>query len=252
MALDSLSEPSVFLQSKDHGDLLNIIDELRSQGTGHYIDLLQVIVCGDQSSGKSSVLEAVSGIRFPQKDNLYTRFATKVILRRGPEKSAKVSIVPSKDRTEQERVKLLAFHRLDIDLTEFETLGHEARDVMGLDLDGQAFSTDILRVELSGPTQPHLTLVDLPGLFQAGNKVQSDDDAQAVTLLVLSYIQRSRSIILALVSAKNDFANQIVTKHARKIDSDGLRNLGMITKPDTLRVGSESERSFIELTENAS
>lgn len=34
---------------------------------------------------------------------------------------------------------------------------------MGLDLDGRAFSTDILRVELSGPTQPHLTLVDLPG-----------------------------------------------------------------------------------------
>ena len=111
---------------------------------------------------------------------------------------------------------------------------------MGLDLDTRAFSTDILRVELSGPTQPHLTLVDLPGLFQAGNKLQSDDDARAVTALVLSYMQKTRSIILAVVSAKNDFANQIVTKYAREIDPDGLRTLGIITKPDTLHVGSES------------
>lgn len=42
--------------------------------------------------GQSSVLDAVSGIRFPQKDNLCTRFATEVILRRGPKKSAKVSL----------------------------------------------------------------------------------------------------------------------------------------------------------------
>lgn len=116
MTVDPPSEPSVFFQSKDHGDLLIIIDELRSQGTSHYIDLPQVIVCGDQPSGKSSVLEAVSGIRFPQRDNLCTRFATEVILRRGPDKSAKVSIVPSKDRTENEKVKLLAFHRIDVDL----------------------------------------------------------------------------------------------------------------------------------------
>ena len=250
MTLKPSGDPAVFLQSKDHGDLLSIIDDLRSQGISHYIDLPQVIVCGDQSSGKSSVLEAVSGIQFPQKDNLCTRFATEVVLRRGSEKNAKVSIVPGTDRTEQEKAKLLAFQRLDVDLTKFETLVNGARDAMGLDLDAPAFSTDILRVELSGPTQPHLTLVDLPGLFRAGSKLQSDDDATAVTSLVLSYMRKTRSIILAVVSAKNDFANQIVTKYAREIDPDGLRTLGIITKPDTLHVGSESEQCFIELAEN--
>jgi hypothetical protein len=74
--------PVVSLQSKDHEELLNIIDKLRSQGISRYIDLPQLIVCGDQSSGKSSVLEAVSGLRFPTKDNLCTRFATELILRR--------------------------------------------------------------------------------------------------------------------------------------------------------------------------
>ena len=249
MAADALV-PSAFLQSKDHGDLLNIVDDLRSQCISHYVDLPQVIVCGDQSSGKSSVLEAVSSIRFPQKENLCTRFATEVILRRGPKKSFKVSIVPGAERTGQERAKLLDFQRTDVDLNEFEKLIQEARNAMGVDLDTRAFSTDILRLEISGPSQPHLTLVDLPGLFQAGNKIQSDDDARAVTSLVLSYMRNTRSIILAVVSAKNDFANQIVTKYAREIDPDGLRTLGIITKPDTLHEGSESEQAFVELAEN--
>jgi hypothetical protein len=72
------------LPSKDHRDLLNIIDSLRPQGISRFVDLPQIIVCGDQSSGKSSVLEAISGMLFPTKDNLCTRFATELILRRNP------------------------------------------------------------------------------------------------------------------------------------------------------------------------
>lgn len=242
--------PVISLQSKDHGDLLNIIDSLRSQGISRYIDLPQLIVCGDQSSGKSSVLEAVSGIRFPTKDNLCTRFATELILRRGPDTNASVAIVPSADRTESEKAKLLKFQHDIVELDQFEDLVNDAKETMGLDGDAKAFSNDILRVEVSGPSQPHLTLVDLPGLFQAGNKAQSDTDAQVVKSLVLSYMKKSRSIILAVVSAKNDFANQIVTKYARELDPEGHRTLGIITKPDTLHAGFDSERSFVELAEN--
>ncbi|QSS63441.1 hypothetical protein I7I51_00499 [Histoplasma capsulatum] len=61
------------LQSSDELDLVDAIDKLRSQGISHYVSLPQLIVCGDQSSGKSSVLDAISGIPFPTKDNLCTR-----------------------------------------------------------------------------------------------------------------------------------------------------------------------------------
>jgi hypothetical protein len=244
------SGPQVSLQSKDHEELLDIIDHLRGQGISKYIDLPQLIVCGDQSSGKSSVLEAVSGLRFPTKDNLCTRFATELILRRGLDNSASVTIVPAEHRNEEEIQKLQAFKSPTTALGDFAAIVGAAEKAMGLDCNTKAFSNDVLRVEITGPKQPHLTLVDLPGLFHASNKAQSEEDGAAIKSLVLSYMKRSRSIILAVVSAKNDYANQIVTTYARRLDRQGSRTLGIITKPDMLHAGSDSEKAFIELAEN--
>ena len=242
--------PQISLQSKDHEELLDIIDNLRAQGISRYIDLPQLIVCGDQSSGKSSVLEAVSGLRFPTKDNLCTRFATELILRRGRESGVTVTIIPGENRSESDRADLQAFEPPAALLDDFGSLFEAAEKAMGLDKDAKAFTQDRLRVEVCGPKQPHLTLVDLPGLFHAGNKAQSENDAESVKSLVLSYMEKSRSIILAVVSAKNDYANQIVTKYARDLDPSGNRTLGIVTKPDTLHPGSDSERAFVELAEN--
>lgn len=243
----------VQLQSKEHRDLLDIIDKLRSQGISQYVDLPQIIVCGDQSAGKSSVLEAISGLSFPTKDNLCTRFATELILRRNPVSAINIRIVPGADRTELEKEALCGFaSSISTDNPSLDQVVEKAKEAMGLSSpgSGRVFSTDVLRVELSGPKQPHLTMVDLPGLFEAGNRAQSDDDAKIVKSLVLSYIQSPRSIILAVVSAKSDFALQSVTKHARRLDPKGIRTLGLITKPDTLDAGSDSERAYVDLAQN--
>ena len=163
--------------------------------------------------------------------------------------SATVTIVPDPSRSEQEIAELSAFKAPSTVYDDFGSIIEAAGKAMGLG-PAKVFSTDILRVEISGPSQPHLTLVDLPGLFHAGNKAQSEKDAESVKSLVTSYMKKSRSIILAVVSAKNDYANQIVTKYARDFDKDGDRTLGIITKPDTLHAGSDSERQFFELAEN--
>lgn len=240
----------ILLQSRDHSELLDVIDLLRSQGVSHYVPLPQLIVCGDQSAGKSSVLEAVSGVRFPTKDNLCTRFATELILRRGPEANVAVGIIPGEDRSEDERVTLSSFKVLGALIEDFPSLVESAKEAMGLNTSTKAFSSDVLRVEVTGPNQAHLTLVDLPGLIHAENKQQSANDVNLVSSLVQSYMAKSRSIILAVVSAKNDYANQIVTKLARDVDPKGVRTLGIITKPDTLHIGSESEKAFVELAKN--
>ncbi len=238
------------LQSKDHGQLLDIIDLLRSQGINHYVPLPQLIVCGDQSSGKSSVLEAVSGVRFPTKENLCTRFATELVLRRDSMANATVAIIPGTERSDKEKEKLLGFEAPTVRIDEFPSLIDAAKEAMGLGSGAKAFSDDVLRVEISGPEKPHLTLVDLPGLIHAEGRQQTAEDVQLVSSLVRSYMANTRSIILAVVSAKNDHANQIVTKLARDVDPKGVRTLGIITKPDTLRVGSESEKAFLDLAGN--
>ncbi|KAI2622504.1 P-loop containing nucleoside triphosphate hydrolase protein [Hypoxylon sp. NC1633] len=240
---------NAILQSLEHRDLLDIIDKLRSQGISQFVDLPEIIVCGDQSSGKSSVLEAISGMSFPTKDNLCTRFATELILRRSPSTGIKVHISPSPDRSGDDKEKLEAFEYIRGDL-DIGQVVEDAKDAMGLNSDEKVFSTDILRIEISGPSQPHLTMVDLPGLFLAGNKDQSEEDSKLVKSLVLSYMKKPRSIILAVVSAKSDFALQQVTQHARALDPNGVRTLGLITKPDTLDEGSDSERFYAELCQN--
>ena len=81
------------LQTTEQIQLLDVVDALRAQGLSEFTALPQLIVCGDQSSGKSSVLEAISGVPFPRKDNLCTRFATEVILRRASVAGISVSLV---------------------------------------------------------------------------------------------------------------------------------------------------------------
>ncbi|KAK7191895.1 dynamin family protein [Paraphaeosphaeria sporulosa] len=253
--VDRTSHASTLLQSNDTRNLLDIVDNLRSQGISRYIDLPEIVVCGEQSSGKSSVLEAISGVTFPSKDNLCTRFATELILRRGPPSPIKISIVAgsNEQRSQEDKTKLSDFkHEISVsaEALQLDEVIESAKAAMGIDDSTKVFSSDILRLELSGPEQPHLTLVDLPGLFQAGSRTQSVADSETVRSLVLSYMKSPRSIVLAVVSAKNDFNNQAITKYSREIDPKGLRTLGLITKPDTLDKGSDSERFYVELAQN--
>ena len=92
--------------------------------------------------------------------------------------------------------------------------------------------------------------MDLPGPVHSETKQQSASDVELVQDVVQSYMKEARSIILAVVSAKNDYANQIVLKLARAADKKGNRTLGVITKPDTLMAGSESEAMYVSLARN--
>ena len=240
----------VQLQSKDHEEILNVIDQLRSEGISKYVSLPQLIVCGDQSSGKSSVLEAITGLGFPTKDNVCTRFATELILRRAPNSGVTASIQPDPERAQSQREHIRAFRSPTVALSQFAEIVSSAENFIGVGQDGHLFSKDVLRVEVSGPTQPHLTLVDLPGLYHASDEFQDEEGVQFVESLVLSYIRNKRSVILAVISAKSDIALQKVTAFTRKVDPQGARTMGIITKPDTLSETSDMERSFLNLARN--
>ncbi|KAI1208672.1 P-loop containing nucleoside triphosphate hydrolase protein [Annulohypoxylon truncatum] len=238
------------LCSKDQLELLDAIDHLRLQGIDHYISLPQIIVCGDQSSGKSSVLEAISGVPFPVKSNLCTCFPTELVLRRSSETGVTVSIIPDNTSKTSAQDDLHKFHQELEGFEGFPDLVEKAKAAMGISTSGKAFSKDRLRVEITGPDRPHLTIIDMPGLIHSETKSQSLADVKLVRKVVKGYMKQPRSIILAVVSAKNDFANQVVLNFAREVDKRGSRTMGVITKPDTLVQGSPSEALYVSLAKN--
>jgi hypothetical protein len=241
---------SVVAHSKEHRDLLDTIDKLRSIGLSKYIDLPQLVVCGDQSAGKSSVLEAISRMSFPTKDGLCTRFATELVLRRDNKTGVIVSIIPGPKRTPEERAMLEKFSiKVDQGCPDLGSVVEKAGLAMGVG-DDKGFSEDTLRVEVMGPEQQHLTLVDLPGLFRATTKTQAFNDPNMVKDMVISHMKQPRSVILAIISAKSDFAVQEVTAIARLVDPCGSRTMAIVTKPDFLDAGSPSEEHYLKLMQN--
>ncbi|KAF2036298.1 GTP-binding protein [Setomelanomma holmii] len=241
------------LQSDEQRKILDIVDHLRRQGLSGIVELPQLVVCGDQSSGKSSVLEAITEIPFPRNENLCTRFATEIILRRHATSAISTRITPDKSRPEAEQQDLRDFTRTITDFTQLPDIIADATKAMGLEEVGQtnkAFARDVLTVEISGPSRPQLTLVDLPGLIHSANRMQSEEDVRLIQELILDYMRNPRTIILAVITAKNDYANQIVLKHCQAIDPSGRRTLGIITKPDTLTEGTANQRSWLDLAQN--
>ena len=152
------------------------------------------------------MLEAISGVPFPRSDTLYTRVATDVILRPTPTAGAAVSIVPNQDDSNDDRSRFLAFKESLQGLDQFPDLVEKAKAVMGISA-GRAFSKHVLRVEISGPKMPQLTLVDLPGLIHSDNKQQSLADVELISNLAHTYMRNPRSVVLAVVTAKNDINN---------------------------------------------
>lgn len=66
---------------------------------------------GDQSSGKSSVLESLTGFSFPRAAGLCTRYATQITYCREPESSIHISIIPRPDAGDALKERLAKFQR---------------------------------------------------------------------------------------------------------------------------------------------
>ena len=244
------------LQTEEQRQILETVAKIRKCGLDSILSLPQLVVCGDQSAGKSSVLEALTEIPFPRNDNLCTRFATEIILRHGPSNSITIKVIPDSSRPHAEQENIKAFEESITDFEELPRIMELAMTKMGIsstdpsEPQARAFSRDVLSIEVEGPSQPQLTLVDIPGLIQTSTKGVSDQDVDLVAEITENYISQPRTICLAVISATNDAANQPILRKVRNVDPKGDRTLGIITKPDRLPAGSGSESKFLELARN--
>jgi GTPase SAR1 family protein len=225
--------------------LHNISDSLSACGVGKFVNLPQIIVVGDQSSGKSSVLEAISHVRFPVDGGLCTRFATELVLRRAKQTRVDVSV-----RFEDSSKPSHSFQRCDFSEDDLPDIIAEAKDRMGFSRPGHEFSKDVLRLEIEGPGMYPLTLVDLPGLFHADTETQSLGGKETVDRLVESYMRQKNSIILVVVTADRQLASHVALRKVKEFDQNRERTIGVITKPDLATPGYANETTYVKVARN--
>ena len=224
-------------------ELFDTVDQLRSLGVGKIVDLPQIVVCGDQSSGKSSVLEAISRVRFPVKTDICTRFATELILRTHPTTVIDVSIEWQDDRgtgkgaSSKPREEKLGGPDDNRDIPQ---IIEEARKRMGVDGARKTVSTDVLRIRVSAPDVPNLTLVDLPGFYHGSGGGQNYDDRLVVDELARRYLSRNNTIILAVVGARASINQQKVLDEVRAVDPKRERFISSTTPGSLFAICTDS------------
>lgn len=229
--------------------LLKKIDKLFACGVGSRIALPQLVVVGDQSSGKSSVLEGLTELPFPRDSGLCTRFATQIIFSRAEADSITVSVIASPNASPEKREKVQGWTKtiLGMSPSTFTQIMYEAHDLMDLGKqkvpDGKsAFSEDVLRLEICGPEQEHFSVVDVPGIFRKATEgLTTKADLEMVRSMVRSYMGNPRSVMLAVIPANVDIATQEILTMAEEFDKDGMRTIGVLTKPDLVDSGAEKQ-----------
>ncbi|KAK3319348.1 P-loop containing nucleoside triphosphate hydrolase protein [Apodospora peruviana] len=216
-------------------------DKLRDIGVD--IPTSQIVVVGGQSSGKSSCLEGLTGFSFPRGQGLCTRYATQITLRRSDFENNVISITPSSNASPDTKQKLREFHR---ELKDFEPKSlanviEEANTAMKIrsgdskdDMSSPMFSDHILKVEISGPDKPHLTVIDVAGLFHVTGEEGSttESDKLLVDNMVQEYMKNERTIVLVVMSCLADRATERIMQFARDADPKGERTVGVLTKAD--------------------
>ena len=242
----ALSTQAIALEQQALLDLIDQIQHAQIEG----IKLPQIVVVGDQSSGKSSVLEAVTGIPFPRDAGACTRFATEFRLRRSNEEKFNVKILADKERPAEQCKRLREFAASVTKDDDVETVLRRAvNEIAPQGIQGRFAAKDVLVIEKSAPDLPLLTVVDLPGLVAVVNIDQSEEDTKAIDDLTNRYMKSSRTIILAIIGGNHDYVQQKVLTKAKYFDPKGDRTIGVLTKPDIIReIGLEEK--FIALVNN--
>ncbi|KAJ1941245.1 mitochondrial dynamin GTPase Msp1, partial [Linderina macrospora] len=195
------------------------------------LQLPSIVVIGSQSSGKSSVLEAIVGQEFlPKGSNMVTR------------RPIELTLVNTPDSDEEYG----EFPQLGLDrIRDFKQIQRTLYDLNMSVPESECVSDKPVELRIYSPHVPDLRLVDLPGYIQVVNRKQPPVLRQRIRDLCEGYLKQP-NIILAVCAADVDLANSEALKASRRNDPLGMRTIGVITKVDM----AEPDMAVHMLTQN--
>ncbi|KAB2109020.1 hypothetical protein AG0111_0g2858 [Alternaria gaisen] len=197
--------------------MIEIRGLLQTVGQSDSLTLPSIVVIGSQSSGKSSVLEAIVGHEFlPKGHNMVTRRPIELTLVNTPEAHAEYCEFPALGLG-----KVTDFSQVQKTLTDLN-LAVPASDCV---------SDDPIQLRVYSPNVPDLSLIDLPGYIQVVGRDQPPQLKEKISQLCEKYI-KAPNVILAISAADVDLANSTALRASRRMDPRGERTIGVITKMD--------------------
>ncbi len=134
---------------------LDLVDRIRRLLVHEDIPLPGIVVVGNTSVGKSSVLESISGVEFPKGSALTTTCPNRLRLRDGSAFTAKVDGIAISDKS------LIGRH--------IDAAMKKSRPAASRPTSGHNFTGTVVEVELEEPGLPDVTLLDLPGITNSGH-----------------------------------------------------------------------------------
>ncbi|XP_070544279.1 uncharacterized protein [Ptychodera flava] len=209
---------------------IDLVDSLRRIGLDKDVDLPAVVVIGDQSVGKSSVLEAISGVQLPRGTEIVTRCPVELRLKTLDENDWRG------------RIRYASYSKESVDkyIDHPDNVGAEIREAQNKITNSQrGISDSLITVEIESPYVPNLTLIDLPGIARVALDGQPDNIADKIKTLLKKFIAKEETIILCVIPCNVDIATTEALKMAQEVDPSGSRTLGVLTKPDLVDLGTE-------------
>uniref|UniRef100_A0A8D2D9Q2 Interferon-induced GTP-binding protein Mx1 n=1 Tax=Sciurus vulgaris TaxID=55149 RepID=A0A8D2D9Q2_SCIVU len=214
---------------------IDLIDALRALGVEQDLPLPAIAVIGDQSSGKSSVLEALSGVALPRgsgEDRSLIIAAGHLVASRANEEAGAGGGVAGQGQLLDEEVELSEASQVEGEVNKAQNI------IAG---SGLGISDELISLEVSSPGVPDLTLIDLPGITRVAVGDQPADIGRQIKRLIRKYIQKQETINLVVVPSNVDIATTEALSMAQEEDPDGDRTIGILTKPDLVDKGTEDQ-----------
>ncbi|CAF1050943.1 unnamed protein product [Adineta ricciae] len=177
-----------------------------------------VVVVGDQSSGKSTLLESLSLVELPKGSGIVTRCPLVLRLRESDERRVY--------RLYENNGKEL-LNEKDLNIPQY--IEQETIKLAG---DSKNIVQDMIELQVEDPHVRNLTVVDLPGIAHTALDGQPKDIHDQIIKLIHRFIKPEESIILCVWPANVDIAVGEAFALAREFDPLGKRTIGVITKTD--------------------
>lgn len=197
--------------------MIEIRSLLQTVDQADTLTLPSIVVVGSQSSGKSSVLEAIVGHEFlPKGSNMVTRRPIELTLVNSPKAHAEYGEFPALGLG-----KITDFTQIQKTLTDLN-LAVPEKDCV---------SDDPIQLRIHSPNVPDLSLIDLPGYIQVEAFDQPTELKTKIQALCDKYI-KAPNVILAISAADVDLANSTALRASRRADPRGERTIGVVTKMD--------------------